>query len=321
MHLRNLFTDAKRDRSARVFGYVCVWLPEEFLLFFLQEGEIVNVTASPDGQRFHPIAVADAIAKVPREAEYGEVCFYEADDELLAMMYWTQLGEPVPWPQDINPGKPDAVFGYLNATMHDGVLEVISDEGRTYARVRDGRVARGYFSDDGFGEPEEQIRGLLAAPDKWVRARLWPVPAPLPHQAAPALIQVDREVMTNTVRRLITSGSPNASAVAEQARRHLMPQHPALERMAVSLDASPNSGGSTSTMGYSRSASSAVKDPIADTRALSAAIGAWLTEILWTAPPANGTPPERFLEELLRERRHMFQGAGLFDALGWKLFV
>ena len=97
VHLRNLFTDAKRDRSARVFGYVCVWLPDEFLLFFLQEGEIVNVTASPDGQRFHAMAVADAIAKVPREAEYGEVCFHEADDELLAMMYWTHVLEPVAW--------------------------------------------------------------------------------------------------------------------------------------------------------------------------------------------------------------------------------
>ena len=61
VHLRNLFTDAMRDRSARVFGYVCVWLPDEFLIFYMQEGEVVNVTASPDGQRFHPVAIADAI--------------------------------------------------------------------------------------------------------------------------------------------------------------------------------------------------------------------------------------------------------------------
>ena len=320
VHVRNLFTDAKRDRSARVFGYVCVWLSDEFLLFFLQEGEIVNVTASPDGQRFNAKAIADAIAKVPREAEYGEVCFHEADDELLAIMHATHVLEPLAWPTDLNQENPDAIFGFLHATMHDGVLEVICDEGRSYAVVRGGRILRGYFSDDGFGAPDAQLRALLSAPGRWVRTRLWPVPPMLPHQAAPALIQAYRELMTNVVRRLITSGSPNASAVAEQARRHLIPKHPALERMMVSLDAAPTSGSSTTTMGYGRSATSATRDPIAETRALSAAMGAWLSEILWTAPPANGTPPERFLEDLLRERRHMFQGAGLFDVLAWKLF-
>jgi hypothetical protein len=148
------------------------------------------------------------------------------------------------------------------------------------------------------------------------------VPTALPHQAAPALIQAYRDLMANTVRRLQQSGADTAFSVAEHARRHLMPTHPALDRMAVTLDASPNSGGgATSTMGYGRSPTSVVKDPIADTRALSAAVGAWLGEVLWTVPPADGTPPERFLEDLLRERRHMFQMAGLFDALRWKLFV
>ena len=33
VHLRNLCTDAMSDRSARVFGYVCVWLPDELLPF------------------------------------------------------------------------------------------------------------------------------------------------------------------------------------------------------------------------------------------------------------------------------------------------
>lgn len=322
VHLRNLFTDAKRDRSARVFGYVCVWLPDEFLLFYLQEGEIVNVTASPDGQRFHAIAIADAIAKVPREAEYGEVCFHEADDELLAIMYGSQMGEPISWPQEIDQTNADAVLGYLHGTMQDGVLEVMSDEGRSYAVVRGGAVGRGFFCDDAFGAPVQQMRALLSAPDRWVRVRLWPVPPPLPHQAAPALIQAYRDLMANAVRRLQQSGADTAFSVTEHARRHLLPKHPALERMAVTLDASPNSGGTgTSTMGYGRSPTSVVKDPIAETRVLSAAVGAWLGEVLWAAPPANGTTPERFLEDLLRERRHMFQMAGLFDSLPWKLFV
>ncbi len=321
VHLRNLFTDAKRDRSARVFGYVSVWLPDEFLLFFLQEGEIVNASASPDGQRFNPIAIADAVAKVPREAEYGEVCFNEADDELLAIMYWTQVLEPASWPPDIAADNPDAVLGFVHATMHDGVLEVIHDEGRSYAVVRHGDIVRGYFCDDAFGPPEAEIRRLLGAKDSWVRTRLWPVAPALPVQAAPALIQAYRDLMSAAIRKLTASGVTTATAVAEHARRHLAPQHPALERLTFALEPNSGGGGVATTMGFGRSATSATRDPIAETRVLSAAVGAWLRELLWNAPPGDGTAPERFLEDLLRERRHMFQMAGLFDALPWKLFV
>src|SRR5678816_4780547 len=42
VHLRNLIGDAKRDRTARVAGYVAIWLPDEFLLLFLRDGEVVN---------------------------------------------------------------------------------------------------------------------------------------------------------------------------------------------------------------------------------------------------------------------------------------
>lgn len=320
IHVRNLFTDAKRDRAARVFGYVCVWLPDEFLLFFMQEGEIVNASASPDGQRFNPIAIADAVAKVPREAEYGEVCFHEADDEQLAMMYWTQMLEPARWPHDVSADNADAVLGFLRATMHDGVLEVLHDEGRSYAVVREGVLVRGYFSDDAFGAPEEQVRALLAPADRWVRLRLWPVPPSLPAQAAPALIQGYRELMANAVRRLQASGVEAASTIAEHARRNLIAAHPVLDRMAVALDGTGSSS-LTSTLSFGRSSSSTTKDPITEAGPLSAAVGAWLAEVLWTTPPGDGSTPEAFLEHLLRERRHMFQGAGLFDALPWKLFV
>jgi hypothetical protein len=320
VHLRNLFTDAKRDRGARVFGYVCVWLPDEFLLFFLQEGEVVNVTASHDGQRFRPIAIADAVAMVPREAEYGEVCFHEADDELLATIYWTQMLEPAPWPPDVPSDNPDAVLEFLRATMHDGVLEVIHDEGRSYAVFRQGDLVRGYFCDDAFGAPEHQVRALLAPSDRWVRVRLWPVPAALPAQAAPALIQAYREMMAGLVRRLQAGGADAAPAVAERARLNLAPRHPALERLAVNLDA-PANVNVTSTLSFGRTPASTVRDPICDAKALSAAMGAWIGEVLKTTPPADGTPPERFLEDVLRERRHMFQMAGLMDALPWRLFV
>ncbi len=321
VHLRNLFTDAKRDRKARVFGYVCVWLPDDFLLFYLQEGEVVNVTASPDGQRFRQMAIADAVAMVPREAEYGEVCFHEADDEQLAMMFWSQLGDAAPWPPDVKGDDADAVLRFMRATMHDGVLEVISDEARSYAVVRAGEVVRGYFSDDVFGAPEGQLRASLSQPDRWVRVRLWPVPAALPVQAAPALIRAYRELIIGMVRRLRASGVGGAAEIAETARRNLVHKHPALDRFGVDPDPLPAAVNVTSTLSFGRTPSSATKDPICDAASLSAAIGTWIAELLWTAPPGDGTPSERFLEDMLRERRHMYQVAGLLDALPWRLFV
>ena len=321
VHLRNLFTDAMRDRSARVFGYVCVWLPDEFLIFYMQEGEVVNVTASPDGQRFHPVAIADAIAKVPREAEYGEVCFHGGADELLATMHWTQVQQPIPWPTDLHVENPDAVIAHLRATMHDGVVEVMHGEGWNYVIVHGGRAVRGYFADDSAAPPEAQLRALLSSDDTWVRVRLWPVPPALACQASPALVQAYRDLMANAIRRLQQSGAHGAAAVGEQAPRHLMAQHPSLDRLAVALDALPTSGAGGATMGFGRSPASPLRDPIVDPAALSAAVGAWLSELLWTSPPGDGMPPERFLEGLLRERRHMFQMAGLFDALTWKLFA
>src|SRR5437660_5036668 len=80
VHLRNLLSDAKRDRAARVSGYVAIWLPEEFLVLYLLKGELVNAAVS-DGKTFAGIAINAAIEKVPGEPEYGEVCFHEADPE------------------------------------------------------------------------------------------------------------------------------------------------------------------------------------------------------------------------------------------------
>lgn len=42
VQLWNLLTDANRDRPARAWGYVAVWLREEFRLQYRQEGGVVH---------------------------------------------------------------------------------------------------------------------------------------------------------------------------------------------------------------------------------------------------------------------------------------
>jgi hypothetical protein len=307
VHLRNLLTDAKRDRAAKIYGFVSVWLPEELLLLFMQEGEVVNATATIDCITFRSLSIAEGIAMVPSAAEFGEICFVEADDEQLATMYWSQVLEPVAWPVELNVHDPAAVFGFLHATMHDGVVEVRAEDGGVnYGIVRNGSIARGFFADDSAGSAgsaaaEARLTALLAGGRiaERKKTRLWPLPPPLPVQAPPSMIQAYRDLMAAIVKRLVDGGVDGAPSVCEHARMMLVDRHPCLERFSL-------------THPHPR-------DPVTETPALSAAIGAWIGELLWTVVPADGTTPVQLIAELARERRHMFQSAGLFDALPWKV--
>ena len=298
VHLRNLLTDAKRDRAARVYAYVMVWLPEELLLLFLQEGEVVNATATADGAHFRALPIGEALGKVPSAAEFGDICFHCADDEQLATMYWSQVLVPVAWPTELLLDDASAVLAFLHATMHDGVVEVLADGGVNYVVFRQGVATRGFFAYRADGSAEQRLRALLD-PARKAMVQLWPVPPALPVQVPPALIRAYRELMAAVVKRLVESGTDGAPAVAEHARHMLLERHPALERFSLQH---PNP-----------------RDPVTETAALSAAIAAWLGELLWTAVPADGSSPERIIAELTSDRRHVFQSAGLFDALPWKI--
>ena len=300
VHLGNLLTDAKRDRAARVYGYVAVWLAEELLLLYLQEGEVVNATSTTDGAQFHALPIADALARVPHAAEIGEICFHEADDEQLATMYCTQTSAPLAWPAALEAGDAAALIAWLHATMHDGVVEVRIADGVSYAVVRNGVPVRGYFADPTHGAPDAALAALLlpgrlGASQRSVR--LWSVPPVLPVQAPPALIAAYRELVGTLVRRLADAGASGAGPVAEHARQLLAARFPALERMAL---------GAATT-----------KDPVCDADALTAAVAAWISEIVWASPVQHVTP-EQLLGELTRDRRHVFQSAGLFQALPWR---
>ena len=302
VHFRNLLSDAKRDRAARVHGYVLVWLPEELLLFYLQDGEVVNVSASADGRHFRALSIAEAVSKVPGAAEVGEICFHECEDDQLAMMYWTQMRDPIAWPNELNVHEAAAVLGFLHATVHDGMIEVHVDGGLNYAAVRDGRVVRAFVADSLERDQLAAFGELLAPSNRPVdphRVRLWPVPPPVPVQAPPALIRAYRELIAGVVRRLVELGADGAPAVAEHARKMLINEHPALEHLQLGQ---PSPG-----------------DPVTEAPVLSAAMGAWLGELLWASAPLDGTSPGRLIGHVAHERRHVFQSAGLFDALPWKV--
>ena len=299
VHLRNLLTDAKRERAARVYGYVAIWLPEELVLLYLQEGELVNATTlDPSGASVIPIA--DALDKVPPEPEYGDICFHEADDEQLACMHYAHVVGEEPWPDELNPLDPHALFPYLLATTFDGTIEVTLDGNVNYLIGRDGMVERAFLSSVHFGELDEKIEALFRPDGRASRmgVRRFPVPPPVPSQAPPALIHAYRELVNGLVRELITQGKDSAPIIAELARQSLASTHAPLHSFTA-MDR-------------------LVHDPVANVEELTGAVAAWVTEVLWAAADMDGGP-EAIIRKLTHERRHMFQSAGLFERLPWQM--
>ena len=129
IHLRNLLTDAKRDRAARLSAYVAVWLPEEFVVLYMQRGEVVNATmVDKNGSR--SVAISSALERIPPEPEYGEICFHEADNEQLASMFLSQTKPADPWPSDLKVNDPAVLFPFLMSVMFDGVHDIrVEDDG------------------------------------------------------------------------------------------------------------------------------------------------------------------------------------------------
>lgn len=300
VHLRNLLTDAQRDRGARVSGYVAIWLPEEFLVLYLQNGDLVNACLH-DGKDFCPIAIGAAVEKVPAEPEYGEICFQEADDEQLACMYQSQTMAPEPFPPELRANDPAALFPYLMASTFDGLLEISGERGVNYLLFRNGAVQTAYLASGGQGSLVERVRALFDMEHRALRlsVRRWPPPPSLPVQAATGLVQAYRDLATQLVLRLVADGRESAPAIAEHARQLLLRSHPALEGLSFS--------GRTP------------RAVVADAHDLTEGIAALVNELLWTATDQEGNGPEQMLRELTHERRHLFRSAGLFDKLAWKL--
>jgi hypothetical protein len=297
VHLRHLLTDAKRDRSARVFGYVAIWLPDELVVLYLQEGEVVNATrTSPEKSEAAPIG--EALTAVPPEPELGEICFHECADEQLACMFQTLTTPPEPWPAELTPGDRAALFPYLMSTTFDGTVEVVAGGLVNYLIVRDGEVERAFVWGRSVVTPEEGIEKVFSDQRGGpISVRRWPVPPALPVQASPGLIRGYRDLANTLVKRLIEAGQESAPVIAEQARRKLLDAHPALASFGIG--------------------DRPMRDPSEDVELVTTAIAVWMSELIWAAMDQAEKTPEQLLGEVTRERRHMFEAAGFFDRLPW----
>jgi hypothetical protein len=307
VHLQNLLSDATRERASRVFGYVAIWLEKELLLLYLQEGELVTATVTADGRTWSPIAIREALHRVPAQPEFGHICFHEASDDQLACMHAAQVMPEAGWPPELAAAEPRAIAPYLMATLYDGLVEVAVGDELNYVLYKDGTPKRAFLATPvPDGAVDERVSALLDAAGQVPtatgemavpRLRRWGIPPAVPNQASPRLIDTYRALMRGIVDRLVFEGSASAPAVAEQARGELLATHPVLQHFP--LDDRP------------------VTDPVAGTAVLTRAVAAWTRDVLLFVA-TGGTTPEQILADVGRERRHLLQSAGFWDALPWR---
>jgi hypothetical protein len=181
------------------------------------------------------------------------------------------------------------------------VLEIVANDHVSYLIFTNGTVARAYLSGAQPGTLVERVSKVFAREGRVgdIRISRRPMPGNLPVQASPALIHAYRELSGNLVQRLCDLGRDTAPAIAEHARQNLVATHPSLDGFSF--------------------AGSLVKDPLADSQALTAGVAAWIRELMWAASDHESVAPEVLLRELTWDRRHLFQSAGLFDQVPWKV--
>ena len=300
IHIRNLLTDAKRDRSARISGYVAISLLDELITLYLLGGEVANATIR-DSRGARAIAIASALERIPAEPEYGEICFSEAPEEQLSCIFDTHAKTSDTWPEGMATQDPAVLFPYLMSITFDGFVEIIAKDQVNYLVFANGTVARAYLSSAHHGTVIDRVAKLFSREGRISDLRIarWDVPAKLPVQAPPALVQAYRELSGSLVQRLVELGRESAPALAEQTRQKLVEAHPSLE--GFSFNGPPP------------------KEPLSETPALTAGVAAWIRDVIWAASEDETVAPDQLLRELTWDRRHMFQSAGLFDQVPWKV--
>jgi hypothetical protein len=187
------------------------------------------------------------------------------------------------------------------ASTFDGIVEISHDGAVNYLVFANGVVQNTYLAGMQGGSIVERVSRLFDEKRRVLHmtVRRWAVPTAIPVQAPTGLVQAYRDLATSLVLRLVAEGRDNAPAAAEQARQKLLPAHPALEGISFS--------GRTP------------RAVVADAAALTSGTAALINQLLWSTGEQDPDRPAALLRDLMHERRHLFQSAGLYEQIHWKL--
>jgi hypothetical protein len=299
--LDNLIAYSKADRDAKVDAYLACFRPDETVLLFFLNGDLVNAAVLAPAGRF-PIAISEAMKHLKAEPERAEIAFHTASEEQLAAMFAACSQKPLDL--GLDPSSPKTIFDNVMAKKWTGLLELIAHGGVNYVMVKDGRFQSGKFC--GQDEKEDAkafLARLFAARPGEVKSRVavkaFESLAELPLQATPALVKVFRQYVWDLVEAA-SKDMPDAPKRAEKIRQKLTLQHEALK-----------------SVGGARGA--AFADPIVAPAALAEGVVTWTKDFLGELEVMHPAIAPRLLKDATREQRFQFAALGFFERLPWKI--
>lgn len=302
IHLDNLIAYSKRDRDGKVDAYLACFRPDETILLFFLEGDLVNAAVISTAGRY-AIAIPEALKHMKAEPERSELVFAKASEEQLAIMWASCTQTPLDLGIDSTDTK--AVFTNMLERKWSGTLELISKGFVNYVIVKEGHYQSGLFADPKKNErPQDTLARIFTAPPPEPRPKVvikaYTTIGQVPHQAPPALVKVFREFVWSLSDAAERANPGDAATRAEKVRARLVAEHDVLR-----------------CVGGARNSQTA--DPIVEPTQLAEAVAAWTSEFLTELEVVNPGVAPRLLKEAGREPRFALGAAGFFDRLPWRI--
>lgn len=303
VNLPGLLSDGKRDRTARVPGFVAVQLGDRCYLIFLRDGEPFHAARVEPGRR-QPVALAEVLRVVGTESERGEggqIAYLGAPEAQLRAMLATLVQEPLPWTDGEDARRPDCLFPALRGRAFSGVVELCDGRAHQYLEFENGGFRAGYFCARDASVPVgDHLRAVFAEAGEALRVGLYASLAEMPVQAGPGLVDLYRRIVGGVLREV--SAPVGREAGLELMRRTqavVRVRRPEVEAFVITEE------------GRVRG------DPVATPRTLTDGVADWVTEALVAAAEGFAVDPAEVLERVARDSRFVLAEQGFFARLPW----
>lgn len=305
VNLPGILSDGKRDRQARVPGFVAVQLGERCFLIFMRQGEpFYAARITPSGRG--PAALSEVMRLAATESERGEggqIGYFGAPEEQLRAMLATVVGDPLPLTQEVDAASPERLFPLLRERGFTGVLELCDGGRKHYLSFQEGAFRAGWFADREDVPIPEFLRMLFTL-GAGLKVSLYAALDELPVQAGPGFVDLYRRMIGGTLREVaMATGRETALSIVQRGQGLAALENP----VVASFDITPEGR--------------VAGDPVASPDALTEGVARWITEVLIAASDHHGVDPAAVVEKVGRDSRFVLQEHGFFARLPWALAI